>query len=326
VAFSPDGSRLVSSSEDGKVKVWQIRGGKTDTFIYPGIANAVSFHPDNRRMGYGGEAGFAEAREFTDGRFLMRIPKESDKPDRFPWILSMACSPDGKLLVIAGTDGFARIWEPGKNPNEMTRDLKGHSGAIGQAVFSPDSQRVATAGLGDHTVIMWDAATVKRLYTVKCGDEEPASIAFSPDGKVAVGLGSSRIKVLDAATGRELQTLTCHAGPVLGLDYSRDGRFLASSSWDGTVRLWDTASFAEIRTFKGHTNRVHKVLFSPDGNRLFSCSTDRTIRIWDVSSGQEALALAGHKARILSIALTTDGHYLASASADGTVRLWDGSP
>ena len=65
-----------------------------------------------------------------------------------------------------------------------------------------------------------------------------------------------------------------------------DGRTLASSSYDGTVRLWEVSSGQMIRVLAEHTNWVTYVTFSPDGRLLASSSTDETIRLWDPDTGE----------------------------------------
>jgi len=73
--------------------------------------------------------------------------------------------------------------------------------------------------------------------------------------------------------------------------YSEDGRYIVSSSWDMSVKLWDVASMREAATFSGHTDRVNYAVTSRDNRLIASASRDGTVRIWDTKTGKEILRL-----------------------------------
>ena len=102
-----------------------------------------------------------------------------------------------------------------------------------------------------------------------------------------------------------------------------DGKWLASASYDRTVRIWDTTTHRQRHVLTGHTGAVTAVAAAPDGEWLASGGDDRTIRIWHAATGQQRLVLAGHASRVTAVAVAPDGAWLASASREGTVRIWD---
>jgi eukaryotic-like serine/threonine-protein kinase len=79
---------------------------------------------------------------------------------------------------------------------------------------------------------------------------------------------------------RLIRTLTGHTEGVLGVAFSPYGTLLATSSWDGTARLWDVTTGQTICTLTGHTEDVQAVAFSPDGTLLATTSRDKTARLW----------------------------------------------
>lgn len=79
-----------------------------------------------------------------------------------------------------------------------------------------------------------------------------------------------------------LQTLEGHTSLVTFVSYSPDGKYIASGSWDKTIKIWDAESGKCVKTLEGHTKGVRSIAFSPDGKHIFSGSNDNTIKIWEI--------------------------------------------
>ena len=101
---------------------------------------------------------------------------------------------------------------------------------------------------------------------------------------------------------------------------------LASSSVDGSIRLWNSITSQHLRTIdSAHPGGVQSVAFSPDGRLLASGGRDNTVRLWDPETGRLVATLPGHTDWVLDVAFSADGRLLASASRDRTIRLWSSS-
>src|SRR5262249_18002945 len=103
--------------------------------------------------------------------------------------------------------------------------------------------------------------------------------------------------------------------------FSADERYLASGSYDKTVRVWRLDG-GEPRVLSGHRTIVRRVAIAPDGAFVVSSGNDDFIRTWDLADGA-AGAFAAHAGAVQGLALSPDGRWLASAGPDGTVRLWE---
>ena len=248
--------------------------------------------------------------------------------ETFGSILSVAFSPDGKLLATAGEAGELHFWKVADMKPLLT--LRGHLRWILSIVFSPDGETLASSS-DDRTIKLWDVSTGQVLRTLQAHSSWVWSITFSPDGETLASASDDRtIKLWDVRTGQILRTLEGHASLVRSVSFSPDGRTLASGSNDCTIKLWDVSTGQLFKTLEGHTLWVQSIAFSPSNVTgetskmlLASGSDDCTIKLWDVSTGQVLRTLQGHTYLVQSIAFSPDGRTLASSSHDQTVKLWD---
>ncbi|MGH4026482.1 MAG: NB-ARC domain-containing protein [Pseudonocardiaceae bacterium] len=113
-----------------------------------------------------------------------------------------------------------------------------------------------------------------------------------------------------------------HTGQLTSCAFSPDGALLATSSDDGTARLWQVADGTEQGVLTGHVGGVWGCAFSPDGALLATTSDDHTARLWNISDGTLCTVLNGHADWVQRCVFSPDGGLLATVSNDRTARLW----
>ena len=323
VAFSPDGRRILTGSNDGTAKVWNAASGKELVTLkgHRGAVACAAFSPDGRRIATASTDGTAKVWEAASGRELLTLKGHPGE------VMSVAYSPDGQRIVTGSGDHTARVWEAASGRDLLA--LKGHSDLVHAAAFSPDGQRIVT-GSWDGTVRVWEAASGRALRALD-GHSRVFSVAFSPDGRRIVrGSEDGTAEVWDAASGEELFTLKGHTVLVTSVAFSPDGRRIVTGSYDQTARVWDAANGRELLKLKGHSAQVLGAAFSSDGQRVVTGSFDKTAKVWDVAgdlsadaSGRTVLTLIGHSNEICSVAFSQDGRRIVTGSLDHTAKVWD---
>lgn len=122
-----------------------------------------------------------------------------------------------------------------------------------------------------------------------------------------------------------LQTFKGHDDPVYAVAFSPDSRYVATGSFDKSVKIWDAATGKQFRAFagpQGHTGLVLTLAVSGDGKTLATGSVDNTARIWDFPNDAPLRAI-DLPAEGLAVALSADGTKAAAALKDGTVKVFN---
>ncbi|KAH6648991.1 WD40-repeat-containing domain protein [Truncatella angustata] len=317
VAFSQDGSRIVSGSFDKTIRIWDTNSGK-EVHKLEGHSNAVTsvaFSHDGSRIVSGSSDETVRIWDAKSGKQARKLEGHSN------WVNSVAFSQDGSRIVSGSFDKTVRIWD--SRSGKEARKLEGHSSSVNSVAFSQDGSRIVS-GSFDKTVRIWDAKSGKEVRKLEGHSDWVNSVAFSHDGSYIVsGSSDKTVRIWDAKSGKEARKLEGHSSSVNSVAFSQDGSRIVSGSFDKTVRIWDSRSGKQARKLEGHSNWVNSVAFSQDGSRIVSGSFDETVRIWDSRSDKEARKLEGHSNWVNSVAFSQDGSRIVSGSSDQTVRIWD---
>ncbi|KAI5118071.1 hypothetical protein M0805_003660 [Coniferiporia weirii] len=330
VAYSPDGSHVVSGSGDNTLRIWDAQTGNPvggPLTGHSGSVNSVAYSPDGIHIVSGSADNTLRIWDSQTGSAMGEpLTGHSD------WVRSVAYSPDGRRIVSGSGDKTLRIWDA-QTGSTVGEPLTGHSDWIRSITYSPDGRHIVS-GSDDYTLRIWDAQTGCTVGEPLTGHSGAVlSVAYSSDGiHIVSGSADNTLRIWDTQTGNPMgESLTGHLGSVYSVAYSPNGRHIVSGSADNTLRIWDAqTSNAVGEPLTGHSDWIRSVAYSPDGRHIVSGSDDNTLRIWDAQTGNSVgEPLTDHSGYVRSVAYSLDGRHIVSGSDDNTLRIWDtqtGSP
>jgi WD40 repeat protein/serine/threonine protein kinase len=335
--FSPDGQRLVTSTQALSIKLWDAQTGKDlltsrwDVESSDESIDELRFNPDGTRLVVLGSYEHQRKQWVYKAKLLdtqtgQQLLSASADEVQF--------SPDGKRVALIDSD------------NSRTKVFDAHSGQImlsvkdaeGPVAFSPDSKLLAAKCGGTR---IWDLETGDEINHIK-GFDPGLLLAFSQDGQRLIGSRFGASEVWDARVEQR------SAKKILlpGIDSPwgiSDGPAAISSDFTRiagiagkTIKLFDMQTGQELRTLSGHKLKVQCMAFSQDGKRLAASdgnsngaggrnanATEFAVKIWDTETGNEILTISGLPQRILRLTFSPDGKKLAGTPGDRSIKVWD---
>ncbi len=334
-AVGRDGNLLVTTSWEGAVRLWDVRGGahRVDLTGAIGSRHCV-LSPDGSWVAASGRYGTirlwstevdlprpsATGREHQmRGAAVVRIrpTPTSDLSDD-----PASTGERGRPGVVTYTDGGnTAVWdlETGE-PTGVT--LAGHVDMIRGAGAAPNGSWVVVPG-SLAALRRVDPATGAVLSTMTATTEIKA-FAVAPSGTwIAASCADGTLQRWDAISVRPLSAaLPAHVGMAVACAVSPDGRWIATGGEDRLVRLWTTALVCH-RTLSGHLDTVLGADFAPDSRLLATAGADHTVRIWRLDDGDPVATLTGHNHTVRDARFSPDGSLLATAGGDGALWIWD---
>lgn len=280
---SPDRSRFCLEVGGRKFRQFQVYSVATGDHLWTVQAGRQDL---NQRPAWGPDGTFAVpmVREVAlyspNGRLVAKVTRDST--EELAEIRSVAISADGLLLAGLRTDFTVDLWRRSSGDTFVyDSTIRAHNGAVNEVDGKPgqwhdiqflnDSTWLAFSGFGNR-VFLWNLKS-NRLDSRSPVFQSPlASIIPLPDGTLI--LHESTFGLYRWNPTADGPVLAGHAREAWAVEYSPDGRFLASGSDDGTMKVWEVATGRELATSSNHAQTVVQTRFSPSETRIASLCLD----------------------------------------------------
>jgi len=341
LAYSPDGSRLVSTNWDGTIRVWDSATGQellllseTEEEFLRERYRELAYSSDGSYFATGGDDGTARVWDAVTGELLTTftghrdIPRPND-PDSSNWIIGLDVSPDSKTIATSDRAGLVKLWDAATGAELKTLDLSETAPNHWSVQFSSDGLRLIVFGddpnESDYTIRMIEIDSGSELFAI---EGRFSSFALSPDGSRLIFSEAyeNEVRLWDLDAKEEITRYA--TGEVDNVAFSPDGSLFATLARDlDTIQLWETETGAEVMAMPTSHGHVIDIVFSPDGASLATTGWDRLLKVWDINPDHERMTVQPFSETdsplVTQIRFSQDGTMLAAGGVAGGVSLWD---
>jgi WD40 repeat protein len=360
VKFSPDGTKLVSCSEDCTIKIWNVKTGiMIGSFnTYPNTPVCITFSLDGSRFLTGGKRkGIC-----FDANQLNSLISFYSNHGR---IRSVAFAPNGKQIAVAAGN-FVELRDG--ISGELVKSLSGHKAKVIYVGFFADGKslisysedtRIRVWNLENNTSILYETDDEKHsaqcfshnskfnnLVAYNQGDNviiqniwkkrsfefleglesEVNSLNFSGDGSIITAVSDyNKICSWNLSNENRISSYQIPEGKTNCIGFSNDGQMLVTGGFDGVVRIWNIDKIENTHIGDNLnaaiTKEYSKLKFSPDGELLVTIGN--SMKIWNAYNGILLFESNNNTASYSKIVFSPDSKKILTVCIDDYLRLWD---
>ena len=314
--FSPDGTQLLTASDEGAAKLWDVASGQQigETMQHAAPVRVAIFSPDGQTIATASDDGNLKLWKVST-TILLHANLNHSLAIRF-----VTFSPDGSTLISGSNSGTAKLWSVATG--QVIGETMQHSEPVECAEFSTDGSLVVT-GCWDRTVRIWDPESGREIGSPLQHPAAIMKIAFHPTQHIfAASCQDGTVQLWNADTGQPAADPMRHGKSVEVVRFSKDGTKLLTASDDRTARVWDVQTHSPIGEPAVHSILIRAAAFSHDQKMYATGSDDHTARIWDAATGRSLGIPMLHQGVVRSVEFSPDDTRLLTSSYDGTARVW----
>lgn len=315
LAWSPDGKYLASGSMDNTIQIWDGETGKPIGDRLKGHSKwitSISWEPlhlqcPSYRLVSSSKDGLAKVWDVTRRICLQTLSQHKDAVATVKWV--------GSGHIITGSrDRTIKVWTP---EGSLFKNLEGHAHWINTLALSSDY--AIRTGAFDHegklkstdpeemkkaALEKYEASLVEGHEVLVSGSDDFTMILWSP-----------------LQSNKPVARLTGHQALVNQVMFSPNGQFLASASFDKSVKIWNAKTGKFLSSLRGHVGSVYQIAWSSDSRMICSGSKDSTVKLWELKTRSLKQNLPGHQDEVFAIDWSPNGDSLASGGRDKNLKM-----
>ncbi|WP_392713004.1 PQQ-binding-like beta-propeller repeat protein [Rhizobium ruizarguesonis] len=331
VALSKDGRVLVSTANDGTIRLWDTNSGRLIRSVSMGAGDArsIGFMPNERYVlaaanpgirGFvaGSRTGVVGIWDASNGEFMGGLPHSYEG-----LFFSAVLLNNGNILSASG-DGSIKLWDLTKVGDHLIRIIQTKTPL--SAIAGSRDSATALTGTEDGLIELWSLSTGRLLKTLKGQSKAVHAVQFFPDGVSALSAGEDgSLRIWNVQTGRETRTLKAPSegseASINNAAISPDGGMVVAGGNDAKVTAWEPRSGHMLWAQQAPSSYVTALTFSSDGNAVVSGSFDQTLRMWSAQDGHLIRSFGGNTERGDSSAFLPSGSAYITGGSDGLIRM-----
>lgn len=280
IAFSKDGDKAATASDDRTIRIWEIPNGRLlATLESSAEVYAVAFSPDGKHLLSGGRDRVLRLWDLESRKQVRVFKGHTDA------VRALAFTPNGARAASGSDDKSVRVWNI-EDAAEITA-LAGHTGPITSVAWYRDNVQIVSASR-DGTVRWWDANLEKQLARFDGHAGPVLSVALAHDGRTVLSGGNDQtIRLWSLPDRKELHRFDGHQNAVVCVQFLAEGaEFVSASSqhrtFENTFRRWNLTDRKEVAARKaGQGDSFSCAAFSPDGRHVLVGGPGGFLRMWN---------------------------------------------
>lgn len=280
IVINPSSTILASSSDGGRIRLWDLRNGSEIAALAHGPQTAgIAISPGGNELASCATDRSVRIWDIDSGTQIREFDELPLAPVVVDW------SPGGELVAGSARDHIVRVWRAVSG--ELIHQLVGHTSDVYAVEFDPRGDTLATGSL-DGSVTIWDLSSGKLRNSFKASDEWVFDTAFSADGTSFAACGGglvgrdNSVRIFDSTSWDLDIELSGFGTTVVSCFFSADGELLITRTFGGELQIWDLESRDVLVALDVPSSWLSAIALDPAGRFLAAGGPDGVIHIFGI--------------------------------------------